>query len=184
MKLATILFALLLVAPAALADAQVKSDPGPVEATTRALDCAGAEAVTCGDVVVGISDGPSTVGFYGCSGLSYEECGESVYELCVASDDDVTINLTYQHDGITNDLDLFLLSDCDEALCLDSSLASTGLETIGPLALTAGTYYVVVDGWNGACDGSAHTLVVTCDAPCGGVPVDPSSWGEVKGLYR
>jgi len=184
MKLATILFSLLLVAPAALADVQVKSDPGPVEVSGRAIDCAGATEVTCDDVVAGVSDGPSVVASYSCTGLLYDQCGESVYELCVASDDEVTLQMTYEHGNDVNDLDLFLLSDCDENSCLDASLDSSGFESIGPLALTAGTYYVVVDGWNGWCDGSGHTLIVTCDAPCETVAVDPSTWGEVKGLYR
>jgi hypothetical protein len=184
MKLATILFALLLVVPAASADLQVKSDPGPAEPSGRALGCDGAPRITCGEILMGTSDGPSAVAQYGCSGLDYSACGESVYELCVGSDDDVTVTMTYQHDGSANDLDLFLLSDCDENLCLDASLGTSGLETIGPLALTAGTYYVVVDGWNALCNGSGHTLSVTCDAPCETVSVDPSTWGEVKGLYR
>jgi hypothetical protein len=184
MKLTTILFALLLVAPAAFADVEVKSDPGPGEVAGRAADCTGAQEITCGEIATGTVGGASNVANYSCTGLDYSACGEAVYELCVASDDDVTINMTYQHDGTLNDLDLFLLSDCDENTCLDSSLGTSGLETIGPLPLAAGTYYLVVDGWNALCDGSGHTVSVICDAPCETVDVDPSTWGEVKGLYR
>lgn len=55
------------------------------------------------------------------------------------------------------------------------------LSRIWPLALSAGvTYYIVVDGWGSAC--GDYVLHVTGDpAP---VPVESSSWGQIKRRYR
>ena len=185
MKKATILVALvtMLAMPAYAAKVDAPSTILGVN-----IDCTGAQSATCGDVLIGtVGTTPGGPIEYGCSTLDYDGCTEAVYEICVAADDQLSVEMTYAHDGSLNDLDLFLLGSCDAADCLDSSTGTSGVETVGA-AVTAGTYYAVVDGWSvsgaGRCDGSGHTVTVTCGSPCTPVSVDETSWGEVKGLYR
>ena len=184
MKKATILFiALCLVAAPAFSE--VKEDTRSAVLGV-ALDCTDAQLGTCGDVLLGVvGNAPGGPIEYGCSTLDYDACTEVVYELCVGADDDVTVTMNYAHTG-TNDLDLFLLGSCDAADCLDSSTGTSGVETVGG-ALTAGTYYVVVDGWTsggvGNCDDGGHDVSFECSSPCTPVSVEETTWGEVKGLY-
>lgn len=144
------------------------------------LDCSGAVSVTCGDSSTN-SAGPGVgnVDNYGCSGLLYNNAEEFVYELCVGATGVVDLTMTYTHNSTTNDLDLWLLGSCDENDCLLGSTATSGTENINT-NLAAGTYYVVVDGWGGRQDGSAHTLTVTCDTPCGPTPTFNTTWGQIK----
>ena len=182
MKTVAITLACLLVAGAASADQKI--DAGPSSVLGTSLDCTTATPVTCGDVADGTA-GPNggNVANYGCTSLSYDGSTEAVYEVCVATDTFLSVDMLYAHDGATNDLDLFLLGSCSEGDCLDASTGTSGSENVSG-NVAAGTYYVVVDGWNGLADGSAHTLTVTCDAPCDPVSVDAASWGDVKALYH
>lgn len=162
-----------------------KIDPGPRDTQTDGLlDCNGASAITCGEIQTNIvPDGPGNVDLYGCTGLSYDGSAEFVYELCVGGNGgNVSLVMTYDH-NTNNDLDLFLLGSCEEADCIDSSLATSGIEEIAA-NVPAGTYYVVVDGWGGRSDNSPHVLSVECDEPCGATPVDASTWGQIKSLHQ
>jgi hypothetical protein len=184
MKNVTILCALLALA-AAPAFAEVKQDSHST-VLGAVLDCTDAQQGTCGDVLLGtVGNQPGGPLEYGCTTLDYDLCDEVVYEFCVGADDDVTITMNYAHSA-TNDLDMFLLGSCDAVDCLDSSTGTSGVETVGGL-LTAGTYYVVVDGWTtsgaGRCDNGGHDVTFTCSSPCTPVSVEQTTWGEVKGLY-
>jgi hypothetical protein len=179
MKATIALGAALLLASSAFAD--VKQDSGPIVIQGGLLDCTGAASLTCGDVATGTL-GAAVVGTYGCTTLSYSACGETAYAICVGADDTLTVTMTYAHSA-TNDLDAFLLGSCNEADCLDSATGTTGTEVLGPQAVTAGTYYVVVDGWSARCDNGAHTVSVACSSPCTPVSVEEATWGSVKGLY-
>lgn len=185
MKKATILVAALtMLALPAFAENKVDA---PAVILGTALDCTGAQSGTCGDVLIGtvgnMAGGPIE---YGCSTLDYDGCAEAVYEICVAADDQLTVEMTYAHTA-TNDIDLFLLGSCDAADCIASSTLTSGTETVSE-AVTAGTYYAVVDGWTvsgaGRCDDGGHTVTISCGSPCTPVSVEETTWGEVKDLYR
>jgi hypothetical protein len=89
--------------------------------------------------------------------------------------------MTYNHTA-TNDLDLFLLGSCEENDCLEASLGTSGNESVSAI-LPAGTYWVVVDGWSGRCDGTGvHDLAVICDAPCT-VSTEAHTWTDIKRRY-
>ncbi len=76
----------------------------------------------------------------------------------------VTITMS----GLTADLDLILMSDCDvnSTFYAESVNAGTNNETI-TITLAAGTYYIYIDGWGGAS--SDYQL----DINCAGVSVRP-----------
>ncbi|MEZ5065102.1 MAG: hypothetical protein R3B81_10230 [bacterium] len=186
MKKATILVAACaLVALPAFAEQKV--DQGsPV--VLGSLDCAGATAGTCGDVLTGVvGNTPGGPLEYGCTTLDYDLCAETIYEICVGADDVLSVDMTYNHVSGATDLDLFLLGSCDATDCLDSSTGTSGLENVSA-NVTAGTYYVVVDGWTtggvGRCVDGSHTVTVSCSSPCTPVSVDEQSWGSVKALHR
>ncbi len=177
--------AVLLLASAAFADG--KQDTGPSVITGGLLDCTGATPLTCGEAAGGTVSAGGVVTTYGCTTLSYSGCQEAVYEICLGGNDNLTVTMTYTH-STTNDLDAFLLGSCNEANCLDSSLATNGTEVVELLGAAAGTYYVVIDGWNsgtgGRCNGTGHTVTVTCSSPCTPVSIEQTTWGDVKGLYK
>ncbi len=182
MKTIAITLACVLIAGTAFA-APEKVDEGPHTILGRAVDCSGATAMTCAETADGHVDATGgSVDTYGCTSLLYDGSTEAVYEICVAADTFLSVDMMYAHSA-ANDLDLFLLGSCDEADCLVSSTGTSGAENVSA-AVTAGTYYVVVDGWDGLADGSTHTVSVTCDAPCDPVSVDDTSWGDVKALYH
>jgi len=158
------LLAVLLVAGVATAD---KGDLHPVQ-TRGVLDCAGAIPIDCGDVVSGDNTGlVNTVTYYSCSTWN-ESAGEVIYEL-VLDEPDVCYEVTGALSDMSADLDIFFLKSCDEDSCL-----AYGSVSFTSDCLKEGTYYIVVDGYNGA--ESAFTLTVTCvECVC---PVDPGDCPE------
>ncbi len=119
------------------------SDLGPAKGL---LDCTGAIAVMLDAVYGGTTLGaPSVVDAYGCS--SFDESGpEVVYVLTLTEATNFSVNLVPAA-GV--DLDLAVLDSCDEDLgCL--IVADFGVSTNVPLS---GTFYFVVDGYNGAAGG-------------------------------
>ncbi|MCD4689985.1 choice-of-anchor J domain-containing protein [bacterium] len=149
-----ILIVLMVLAVASMAVAKVSD--GKVEQTRGLLDCSAAIPINCGTVdLPGTTIGAaSNVSSYSCN--SWNESGpEVVYELVIPAEECYEVSVTITPDGC--DLDVYFLGSCDENDCLtygDSSLSTSCLEE--------GTYYIVVDGYNGAeC---AFTITVTCDA--------------------
>jgi len=107
-------------------------------------------------------DGDDNVSLYSCGYVnSVENNGpEVVHSFTTTSPGEVTISLT----NLDANLELFLLNTCDRGDCLKrSTLPGTNDEFLQAY-LPAGTYYVVVDGYNGAT--SDYTLEVECDDPC------------------
>lgn len=180
MKKALVLLTSVLLATGAFA---AKEEGAPIDKPSRGeLDCTGATNLTCGLTATNADPAMGgNVTTYSCTTLNYGQCGEVVYEVCLGGDGTLQVDMTYNHTA-DNDLDLFLLGSCDEADCIDASLGTSGAESVSA-DLTAGTYYVVVDGWSGNCDGlGEHVVTVTCDSPCI-VSNEPTSWSEIKARY-
>jgi len=97
---------------------------------------------------------------------------ELVYEIIVPTSD-VTISVT----NLSMDLDVYLLSVCTDPLGSEIAFSENGNtddETINA-ALTAGTYYVMVDGWDGAS--GTFDISLSCTLP-------PVVCGVDNGFYE
>ncbi len=153
---ATLIFSLAGMAGADNLAKKIEAEQSASLPATNALDCAGAISISCGDVVAGDNtNGVNNANLYSCVG--WDESGpEVVYELVLATDMIVTATIS----NYSADIDIFLLSACDENACLEY-----GGITLTSDCLPAGTYYIVVDGYNGAT--SAYDLAVSC-GDCGG----------------
>jgi hypothetical protein len=116
------------------------------------LDCSTAEMRGCNIVILDTNMGaPSNVDVYGCG--PWDESGPEVVYMLQIPFDGTSMSATLS--DMTADLDIFLLSDCNEDACLhaeDFLLEYWFME--------AGTYYLVVDGYDGAV--SDYTLTITC----------------------
>jgi hypothetical protein len=99
--------------------------------------------------------GPTNVDYYGCG--DWNQAGPEVVYMLQIPFPHTSMVATLSN--MTADLDIFLLSDCDESACLhaeDFSLPYTFAEP--------GIYYLVVDGFQGA--ESDYTLTIECaDVP-------------------
>ncbi|PHN07410.1 Kazal-type serine protease inhibitor domain-containing protein [Flavilitoribacter nigricans] len=73
-------------------------------------------------------------------------------------------NVDIQLSGLSANLELFLLRDCDRGECMQYSQNPGTSNEIISTYLEPGTYYVVVDGYNGAT--SDYTLQVDCENTC------------------
>ena len=127
--------------------------------------CDEATGIDCGDALVGETnaDGTNDIDQFACAGFA--TTGPEVwYEFTAADDDRVTVTMT----PTAEDLDLFLIGadadgDCDpdnECLAASQDIAAETLT----FDVTAGeTYWLVVDGFDGATD--TYDLEFTCDVP-------------------
>lgn len=127
------------------------------------LDCSQRVSLSCGVPYNGTNaGGTDDVSTYTCGQtLNVENNGpEIVHSFTTTEAGLVTIDLT----GLSANLELFLLSECSRRSGLAFSQNSgTASEQI-VRNLPAGTYYVVVDGYNGAI--SNYRLTVDCSADC------------------
>jgi PKD repeat protein len=127
------------------------------------LDCSQSVSLNCGVTYDGSNSGGTddvstyTIG----QTLNVENNGpEIVHMFTITEAGLVTIDLT----GLNANLELFLLSACSRRSGLGySQNAGTSNEQISR-NLPAGTYYVVVDGYNGAI--SNYSLTVDCASSC------------------
>jgi hypothetical protein len=125
--------------------------------SSQTLDCAAAPLLSCGASIDSTTVGAlNNVSQYGCVAFD-ESGGEVVYRLELQNHTEIDLRLT----GMTADLDLFLLSDCDPTACLRSS-ASVSSERI-VACMPPGEYLIAVDGFDG--QSSAFALEVDC-TPC------------------
>lgn len=130
--------------------------PSPLAAQP---DCAGATPVALvpGDSLTFTGDttgGASLVDGYACN--AWDESGpEAVYEL--TGTETLRLHATL---AATADLDLFLLSDCDSDACVAAHISEFAAE------IPAGTWYLVVDGY----DGAEGAYELTLEAEAGGLP--------------
>ncbi len=127
------------------------------------LDCGQSVPLSCGIPYNGTNaGGTDDVSTYTCgSTLNVENNGpEIVHSFTTTEAGTVTIDLT----GLSANLELFLLSECSRRSGLQySQNPGTNDEQI-IRDLPAGTYYVVVDGYNGAI--SNYNLSVDCASTC------------------
>lgn len=99
--------------------------------------------IACGDTVNNTTIGGAYLNSeYGCA--TWNESGpEVVYELTLADSSDISASLS----NLSVDLDVFLISSCDSAIA--SCLAHNDNALTYPNA-APGTYYIIVDGLDGA----------------------------------
>ncbi|MBU0509516.1 PPC domain-containing protein [bacterium] len=137
------------------------------------LNCTGATLVNCGSVTLTgqtNSGGNSNVRSYCCT--PWDEDGpEKVYTIIVPNNGNLSVALSNITGG---DVDVFVLNACDPAACLGA-----GDESVDLTGLSYGTYYIVVDGFNGGV--ATYDISVTCIASCLGTlcrvitPVTPAT---------
>jgi hypothetical protein len=110
--------------------------------TTAALDCSGAVSVSLNNTYNGDNtNAPNNVTTYGCSTWN-ESGGEVVYHLYLPTAKMWTASVTS-----TCDLDLAVLSACDETSPSCLIVVDSGVQTNTPVS---GDFYFVVDGYSGA----------------------------------
>ena len=127
------------------------------------LDCSQRVPLSCGVTYNGTNaGGADDVSTYTCGNtLNVENNGpEIVHSFTITESGPVTITLA----GMTANLELFLLSECSRRSCLAFSQNPGSNPEVVTRTLPAGTYYVVVDGYNGAV--SDYALNVDCSASC------------------
>ena len=179
-------------------DGQYASSTGNyrLEVNCGYLYCGDATPLSCGVPYNGNNiNGQDNVSLYGCGNvLNVENNGpEMVHYFTMTNAGQAVINLT----NLNANLELFLLNSCDRGDCIDySQNGGTANEQISAW-LQPGTYYVVVDGYNGAisdytltancettgCDFALEPLTSTptsCGANNGSITV--ASWGGVPGF--
>lgn len=134
-----------------------------LEVSCGFLVCEDAVELDCNQTYSGSTvGGRDDVSLYGCGNtLNVENNGpEVVHTFNVTDAGPVTVSLT----NATANLELFLLDACDRSACLEfSQQPGTQDETITTF-LQPGTYYVVVDGYNGAS--GEYDLIVDCRENC------------------
>jgi PKD repeat protein len=116
-----------------------------------------AQSLQCGVPVTGNNaNGQANASYYSCPG-GFTNGKEVVYKFENPVAQDITIVLS----GMAANLDLYLLSGPSIFNCHSASHKSgTSDEGIVVQALPSGTYYIVVDGYNGATSG--YNLVINC----------------------
>ena len=133
---------------------------------TGGPECLPDQELSSGELVLGNNNAPggtNAIEGYGCSAIPLTG-PEYAYEFTSPADLPVTVHLS----GLTADLDLVVLQDagdglCDPFSCLDSS-NSSGEEEVAFDGVAGTTYYVVIDGYDGAI--SNYELAVICgDGP-------------------
>ncbi|MCT4581494.1 MAG: lamin tail domain-containing protein [Flavobacteriales bacterium] len=142
-------------------DGDTQSDNGQytVEVTcpqNTSGNCANPIPLTCGTPFTGTTvDGQSNFDVYSCASQQ-EEGKEKIHTITINQNSDLTATLS----GMSVDLDIHILSSCNENSCL-----ARGNVTATAQNLSAGTYYIVVDGFGPApAVEGAYTLEVTCSA--------------------
>lgn len=127
------------------------------------LDCSDRVALSCGVPYAGNNAGGNddvssyTIG----NTLNVENNGpEIVHTFTTTESGPVNILLS----GLSANLELFLLSECDRGSGLAYSQNPGSQSEQITQVLPAGTYFVVVEGYNGAV--SDYTLTVDCSSDC------------------
>jgi hypothetical protein len=129
------------------------ADTGPIvlSATTQGT-CASPYNLIGGQPFNGnTSGGQSSFGSYSC--IAWNESGpERVHTITLGSAGTLTATLSNLTGG---DLDVFILSSCSSSSCLAFG-DNAAVASVGP-----GTYYILVDGFNGAIGGYTLTVNVS-----------------------
>jgi hypothetical protein len=124
--------------------------------------CSIPRSITCGQQVSGDTTGSTSHHLtYSCEPWAGDESGpEVIYSLSLPdSVAPYTVTATLSDLG-PNDLDVFILSPggCETGACATAS--SYGDLEAPAIGVTGGTYYIAVDGYNGAA--GSYTLSVAC----------------------
>lgn len=145
---------------------QPAAGPGGVynlELSCGYLDCGASVPLTCGVPYNGTNaGGTDDVSVYTCGPtLNVENNGpEVVHTFTVVDPGQVSVRLS----GLSANLELFLLDACDRGRCVAFSQNPGTNDELILRNVPPGTYYVVVDGFNGAV--SPYNLTVDCTASC------------------
>ncbi|MEM6699355.1 MAG: 3-coathanger stack domain-containing protein, partial [Bacteroidota bacterium] len=138
----------------------------------------------CGMTYIGdLEDGEDNIDNYDPSGdpnSTFYRGPEQIYEVILTELSNVTFLLT----DFDADLDLQLLTNCNDPIndwvTASNRIGVTEFERID-IRLSAGTYYIIVDGWQGAI--SEYILSIECEPVCesNGIVEDfesgqPSGW--------
>lgn len=124
------------------------------------LNCSGAVEIALNNTYTGTNVGaPNNVTTYGCSTWN-ESGGEVVYHLYLPTLKMWTASVTS-----TCDLDIAVLSACDEAAASCLIVVDTGVSTNVPVS---GDFYFVIDGYAGASCAFTFTITEVTPPP----PVD------------
>ncbi|MEZ5038476.1 MAG: pre-peptidase C-terminal domain-containing protein [Saprospiraceae bacterium] len=131
---------------------------------------------------VGASNAFSSADYDCYSGNSFFDAPDKIYEIIKPTNDgDLTISLLNDDlNGLPLDLDLFLLDNCSlPALCLAGSINAFGqpylnknFDAIYLPDFPAGTYYLVVDGYNDQQQGSFRLTTTTGNLACDAIPIE------------
>ncbi len=128
--------------------------PTPVPGSS----CSESISAVCGNTYTGdTTNFPDNFEDYSCGGW-LESGPEVIYSIDI-SEDYTSLQATIS-DNIS-DLDVYILNSCDPSTCLsygDYSATLTGSPTIA-----WGTYWIIVDGYDGAA--GSYTLSITCTQP-------------------
>lgn len=107
--------------------------------------------------------------------------GEYVYDFCVIQGATYTFSFCQEGGSATYDTGLSIwnlgltLELCNDDFC--------GLQSeLSWVAPADGTYLIRIGGFGGQT--GDYVLAYTSDANCNPVSVDPSTWGQVKAVYR
>lgn len=170
-----------------LVDGPTASQVGPFKLTVNCglLDCGNAKPIECKQTLFNETNqnGFNNVSLYcnpsrisdpgtGCTGK------EKVYSFLLNSTQNVTISLTNIRDP-NDDMELFLFKDCNEDACLATSTNASGQNEIINVNLSAGRYFVVVDGWKE----SEGNYDITVDWNCCSNPIEVYNCGFVSYKY-
>jgi hypothetical protein len=129
--------------------------------------CASPLSLSCGEMVSGdTSSFTNNISTYGCQSGWDESGPEAIYGFTLGGGG--TYEVTAQLSAMSADLDVFLLAagGCETGQCLTST--SSGDTTATASGVPAGTYYVAVDGYNGAS--GSYNLRLTCTSSSGNSP--------------
>lgn len=101
--------------------------------------------------------------------------GEVIYELSLSAGESRLVSLSH----LTADLDLLLATSCSAyTVALSSTLEGLASETLNFSTNSGGTFYLIIDGWDGA-QGS-YELSVTCSSQLSSKEVSTKSKSSVQ----
>lgn len=137
--------------------------------------CSNPNIVSCGNSYYGHNgSGADNYNTYSGSGISFSQMygPEVFYQITLNQGGPLSLSLTGLSAG--QDLDLILLSSCNAySIIAASGNGGNSSEYINVNYLSAGTYRIVVDGWNYSA--SSYVLSVQCAGPSTGCPIPTAS---------
>ncbi|OGL48984.1 MAG: hypothetical protein A2161_06515 [Candidatus Schekmanbacteria bacterium RBG_13_48_7] len=121
-------------------------------AQTTPFDCSGAVDLGCGGSYSGSTTGASQVPQYNC--VFWDESGpEAIFSITPTERGSFFAQIS----DLSADLDIFLLADCDDSHCVDYAD-----DIIFIPDLFAGSYFLIVDGYEGASGNFTLDVVADC----------------------